>query len=375
VINLSNIILPGQTIGIIGGGQLGKMMAMPAKAMGFRVIVLDPTPDCPCAQVADEHIIASYDDLEAIKVLSEKSDCITYEFENIDAKSLEWLTNNAYVPQGTDILRITQNRIFEKDAIQKAGAPVAPYVPIETKSDLEAGLSKLGFPSVFKTATGGYDGKGQVVIRSVDDIQEALPLIEHGPCVLEQWVPFSKEISVIITKSPKGETSVLPIAENIHVNNILHITIAPARVSKQIEEKAIDAAKQIANELNLVGTLAVEMFCLENGEIYINELAPRPHNSGHFSIEACVTSQFEQHIRAVANWPLGSTQLLKPAVMVNVLGQHVEPIIENINRFKDWKIHMYGKKEAKFQRKMGHITRLCENPDEVLREIEEMESW
>ena len=276
MINLTKVILPGQTIGIIGGGQLGKMMAVSAKTMGYRVVVLDPTPECPCAQVSDDQIIASYDDLAAIKDLALKCDVITYEFENIDADALEWLTNNAYVPQGKEILRITQNRIFEKESVQKAGVLVAPYQGVYTADDLEIGVEKIGFPCVLKTATGGYDGKGQVVLNNRSDMEKALSLITRGPCVLEKWIPFTKEISVIITKSPTGETAVLPVAENIHKNNILHITIAPARISKQTEEKAIRAAEQIANHLNLVGTLAVEMFLTADEEIFINELAPRP---------------------------------------------------------------------------------------------------
>lgn len=375
MINLAKVVLPNQTIGIIGGGQLGKMMTLSAKAMGFRVVVLDPTPNCPCGQVADEQIVGTYNDIHAIQELAKRSDVITYEFENIDADCLEWLTNNAYVPQGTEILRITQNRILEKAAIQKAGAPVAPYHVIEKQENLVPAFKDLGFPAVLKTATGGYDGKGQVVIQSKEDIDKALPLIKHGPCVLEQWVPFQKEISVIIVKNLNGETAVLPIAENIHKNNILHMTIAPARINKDIKEKAIYAAKQIAASLHLVGTLAVEMFLTNNNKIYINELAPRPHNSGHYSIEACVTSQFEQHIRAICNWPLGSMEIVKPAVMVNILGQHVEPLTSNIKNYKNWKIHLYGKDEVKHNRKMGHITCLSDNHDQALSEIQRFNIW
>jgi len=373
--NLSKVILPGQTIGIIGGGQLGKMMALSAKAMGFKVIVLDPTEDCPCGQVADEQIVGAYGDLEKIKQLSAKSDVITYEFENIDADALEWLSKNAYVPQGTELLRVTQDRIEEKRSIQDAGVRVAPYEVITKIEDVETGLDKLGFPSVLKTARGGYDGKGQHVIKSPADLAQAEGLISQGRCVLEKWIPFEKEISIIITRSASGETAVFPAAENVHRDNILHQTIAPARISSAAEEKAIDAAKRIALSLNLTGTLAVEMFLASEDELYINELAPRPHNSGHYTIEACETSQFEQHIRAVCNWPLGSTKLLKPAVMVNILGEHQQPLIEKIAGLKDWKIHLYGKKEAKFKRKMGHVTLLREKVEEALKEAEESGIW
>lgn len=375
MISLFKTILPGQTIGVIGGGQLGQMMTLAAKSMGFRVIVLDPTPNSPCGQVADEQIVAAYNDLAAVKILAEKSDVITYEFENIDANALSWLTNHAYVPQGTEILRVTQNRIYEKATIQKAGVPVVPYEVILNQTELEHGLENLGYPAVLKTATGGYDGKGQLVIKTEHDRISAASLLSTGPCVLEKWIPFTKEVSVIVSKNPDGETAVFPVAENIHCNNILHQTIVPARIDKKTEERAMAAAKKIAEFLHLIGTLAVEMFVTEDGEIYINELAPRPHNSGHYSIEACMTSQFEQHIRAICNLPLGSTALLKPAVMVNILGEHLDPLLENLHHFKHWKIHLYGKNEAKPGRKMGHLTRLCNDTDEALQELEENNIW
>jgi 5-(carboxyamino)imidazole ribonucleotide synthase len=372
---LSKVILPGQTIGIIGGGQLGRMMTLSAKAMGFRVVVLDPTPDCPCGQVADEQIIGGYDDLDKIKQLSEASDVITYEFENIDADALDWLNKNAYVPQGTELLRVTQDRIEEKRNIQAAGVRVAPYAVVAKVEDVSAGIEELGFPAVLKTATGGYDGKGQLVIRGSEDIELAETLVSQGPCVLEKWISFEKEISVIITRSTTGETAVFPVAENIHKDNILHQTIVPARISEQAEEKAIEAANQIASALGLTGTLAVEIFLAADDEIYINELAPRPHNSGHYSIEACETSQFEQHIRAVCGWPLGSSELLKPAVMVNILGEHQQPLLDRIPKLHDWKIHLYGKKEAKYKRKMGHVTLLRESVEEALDEAEQSGIW
>jgi 5-(carboxyamino)imidazole ribonucleotide synthase len=373
--SLSKVILPGQTIGIIGGGQLGRMMTLSAKAMGFRVVVLDPTPDCPCGQVADEQIIGGYDELDKIKQLSEASDVITYEFENIDADALDWLNKNAYVPQGTELLRVTQDRIEEKRNIQGAGVRVARYAVVAKVEDVSTGIEELGFPAVLKTATGGYDGKGQLVIRGSEDIELAETLVSQGPCVLEKWISFEKEISVIITRSTTGETAVFPVAENIHKDNILHQTIVPARISEQAEGKAIEAAKQIASALGLTGTLAVEIFLAADDEIYINELAPRPHNSGHYSIEACETSQFEQHIRAVCGWPLGSTELLKPAVMVNILGEHQQPLLDKIPKLHDWKIHLYGKKEAKYKRKMGHVTLLRESVEEALDEAEQSGIW
>jgi 5-(carboxyamino)imidazole ribonucleotide synthase len=376
VINLSNTtILPGATIGIIGGGQLGRMMALAAKAQGFRVAVLEPTADSPCGQVADIEVIGAYDDREAIGKLAEVSDVITYEFENIDADTLLWLCNQANVPQGPRLLTITQDRIKEKAAIQQADVEVAPYEVINSLEDLFLKINTIGCPAVLKTARGGYDGKGQLVIREPQDLPKGEPLLKHGACVLEKWIPFEKELSVIVTRKLDGETSFLPVAENIHVENILDTTIVPARISEVLQREAVQLAKKLADSLQLVGTLAVEMFLTSDGTIYINELAPRPHNSGHFSIEACETSQFEQHIRAICNWPLGRTGLLKPAVMVNLLGEHLENLYEEIPTMKDWKIHLYGKKEAKTKRKMGHVTILRESIDMALEEINESSIW
>lgn len=376
VMNLSEkVILPGETIGIIGGGQLGRMMALAAKPMGYRIAVLDPEADSPCGQVADVKIVGAYDDLEKIKELASVSDVVTYEFENIDTEALEWLCEHAYVPQGTQLLEISQDRITEKAAIQRAGAEVAPYVGISTSSELYDNMKRLGFPAVLKTSRGGYDGKGQAVIKNANDLPEAERLLASGICILEKWVPFKKEISVILTRKKSGEIATFPIAENIHVNNILHQTIAPARISSQAEETAIRFARQLAESFELVGTLAVEMFLTENDQIYINELAPRPHNSGHFTIEACETSQFEQHIRAVANLPLGSTALLKPAVMLNILGEHQSKVLENLPELAGWKVHFYGKREPKLKRKMGHVTILSDSIEEVLTKTIDSGIW
>jgi 5-(carboxyamino)imidazole ribonucleotide synthase len=376
VMNLSNmVILPGQTIGIIGGGQLGRMMALAAKAQGFRIAVLDPDEDSPCGQVADYKVVASYDDLQAMKHLAEISDVITYEFENIDADALKSISGYANIPQGTELLEITKDRIAEKAAIQKAGIAVAPYVVIRKKEDIFLGIKELGFPAVLKTSRGGYDGKGQLVIRTVTDIDRADPLLEHGPCVLEKWLTFTKEVSVIVTRNGRGETAIFPVGENIHVNNILHQTIVPARISEAARNNAVQTALRLVESLGMVGTLAVEMFVMADDTILINELAPRPHNSGHYSIDACETSQFEQHIRAICNWPLGSTELLKPAVMVNILGEHQARLLEKIPSLSNWKIHLYGKKEAKTGRKMGHVTLLRDTVEEAILAADDSQIW
>ncbi|OSX53346.1 5-(carboxyamino)imidazole ribonucleotide synthase [Anoxybacillus ayderensis] len=375
MISLSKVIVPGQTIGIIGGGQLGRMMAIAAKEMGFFVAVLDPTPQSPCAQVADIEIVASYSDEEALRHLAEVSDVVTYEFENIDADALNRLVEKGYVPQGSELLSITQHRWKEKRAVQSAGLPVAPYRLILEEEQLERAIEEIGIPAVLKTCRGGYDGKGQVVIRCLDDIHEARSLLTYGECILDAWVPFVKELSIIVVRSVSGEIKLFPVVENIHRDNILHQTIAPAQVSQKTIAQGEMYARRLAETFQLVGTLAIEMFLTEDGQLYVNELAPRPHNSGHYTINGCITSQFQQHIRAVCNWPLGSTKLLKPSIMVNILGEHVDDVIRNIDQFRDAHVHFYGKKEAKPKRKMGHITWLVDDVDEMQRKIDEFAIW
>lgn len=370
MISLSNqIIYPGAVIGIIGGGQLGKMMAVSAKQMGYKVAVVDPVKDSPCGQVADIEITASYNDREAIRKLAEISDIITYEFENIDYDALHWLKGHAYLPQGSELLLITQNREAEKKAIQSAGCEVAPYRIVKTMDELKEAVQSLGLPAVLKTCRGGYDGKGQFVIKETSQIEEASALLEHGTCILESWVSFKMELSVIVVRSVNGEISTFPAAENIHHNNILFQSIVPARVEERIQEKADELAVKLADELNLVGPLAVEMFLTEGDELLVNELAPRPHNSGHYTLDLCETSQFEQHIRAVCGLPLGKTELLKPGMMVNLLGDEVKIPEEEPELLKEAKLYVYGKHEIKKGRKMGHITFMKQPEDEWIQEI------
>lgn len=363
------IIYPGAVIGIIGGGQLGKMMAVSAKQMGYKVAVVDPVKDSPCGQVADVEITAHYNDREAIRKLAEISDIITYEFENIDYDALHWLKDHAYLPQGSELLLITQNRETEKKAIQAAGCEVAPYSIVKTKNELKQAVQELGLPAVLKTCRGGYDGKGQFVIKEEAQMEQAAALLAHGTCILESWVSFKMEMSVIVVRSVNGEVSTFPAAENIHHNNILFQSIVPARVGEGIQQKAAELAVKLADELNLVGPLAVEMFLTEDGELLVNELAPRPHNSGHYTLDLCETSQFEQHIRAVCGLPLGKTDLLKPGMMVNLLGDEVKLVEEDPELLKEAKLYIYGKHEIKKGRKMGHITFMKQPEDEWIQEI------
>jgi 5-(carboxyamino)imidazole ribonucleotide synthase len=371
-------IKPGSTIGILGGGQLGRMIALAGRAMGYRFVTMDPTEDSPCGQVADRQIVARYEDVEAAMQLAEVSDVISYEFENVDAQVAEVLESRSFVPQGSRLLRITQNRITEKTAIRELGIPVAPFRVIGSLEELEAAVRELGLPAVMKTATGGYDGKGQWVLRRADELAKAYETLSKAgtQLIVEQFVPFQMELSVIAARSLSGELATFPAAENIHLENILHLSIVPARVSAEIQQKAEKIAREIAEKLDVVGLIAVEMFLAADGELYVNELAPRPHNSGHYTMDACVTSQFEQHVRAVCNLPLGSTKLLTPVVMVNILGEHLQPVLDGIDKLpRSAKLHLYGKHESKAKRKMGHLNVMAPTVEEALQQIEQLEIW
>lgn len=379
------VLLPGHTtIGILGGGQLGRMMTLAGTAMGYRFVTLDPTPDSPCGQITKQ-IEAGYDDVQAARELARQCDVITYEFENVDAEVAALLERESSVPQGSSLLYTTQHRLREKRAIEAAGVRVAPYREITSLDTMNAAVSELGVPCVLKTVTGGYDGKGQRVIRVAAEAEEAYQELAStgAELVLEQFIKFECEISVIVARSTSGEIKTFPPAENIHVNNILHASIVPARVATDIQLEAQKLAAAVAESLKAVGLLAVELFVAADGRLYVNELAPRPHNSGHYTMEACATSQFEQHIRAICGLPLGDTTLLSPVVMVNVLGEHLEGIIARTGQPDEEamelgvipKLHIYGKSEAKTGRKMGHVNLLCQDVEEGLQWIEQTNLW
>ena len=350
-----------KTIGIIGGGQLGQMMAISAIYMGHKVIALDPAADCPASRVA-EIIVADYDDVSALHQLAERCDVLTYEFENVDADALDAVVTPGQLPQGTNLLRISQNRIFEKNFLaDKAQVTVAPFKLVTSSLALEnLDLSKN---YVLKTSTGGYDGHGQKVIRGQTDLEEANRLANSAECVLEEFVDFDLEISVIVSGNGKDVT-VFPVQENSHRHNILSKTIVPARISEALAQKAQAMALRIAQELSLSGTLCVEMFATAD-DIIINEIAPRPHNSGHYSIEACDFSQFDTHILGILGQPLPPIKLHAPSVMLNVLGQHMEKAAQYVAENPSAHLHLYGKLEAKPNRKMGHVTVFAEDADKV----------
>lgn len=372
---LTNFIPQGKTIGIIGGGQLGQMMAIDAKQTGMKVVILDPTPHCPAGQVADEQIVAPYADIKAIEELADKADVLTYEFENVDLKALEDIQDRVYLPQGTNLLYTTKNRLREKNFLRRSGVKTAPFLPVVDDASLQNAIKVIGYPAVLKTNEGGYDGHGQAVLHSDADLTKCTDIIATGDCILEGWVPFELECSVMVGRNENGDTTVFPVAENVHHDEILHLSIVPARIPTELQQAAQQMALKIAEAMKLRGVLGVEMFVTADGEIYINELAPRPHNSGHYSIEACNFSQFAVHNRAICNWPLPKIELLKPAVMVNVLGQHVEGSRAVIKEKAAWHFHDYGKAEVRHNRKMGHVTILTDDIEATLAEIDNTGIW
>ena len=375
MISLSELIEQGKTIGIIGGGQLGQMLTFAAKQAGMRVVILDPNPDCSAAQAADSSIVAEYSDKKAIEELARRSDVLTYEFENVDLEALEDVSDKDLIPQGTELLRITKDRLREKTFLKEHGLQVAPFAAVSCKEDLVSAIEEIGYPSVLKTCEGGYDGKSQLVLHTREDLKNADELLEQGRCILEGWVEFSMECSVMVARNMDGAISVFPVSENIHRNQILHESIVPARMSGELQSNAKKMAEKIADSLNLCGILGVEMFVGADGRLYVNELAPRPHNSGHYSIEACNFSQFAVHNRAICNWPMPKIDLLSPVVMVNILGQHVDGCRKLVLKKPQWHFHDYGKGEIRIDRKMGHVTILTDDIEKTLAEVEDTSVW
>ena len=360
----NEIILPGATIGMIGGGQLGRMFVIAAKYLGYTVIVLEPGENSPAGQVADEQLVAAYDDPEALTTFAERCDVITTEFENIPASVLDDLSKTCTVHPSAEALGKTQDRIIEKEFIRSCGLLPVPYGVIRTRSDVAIALEAVKFPAILKTARFGYDGKGQITVNDADEVVAAFQSHRSADCVLEQRVDLDCEISVVIARNVEGDTETFPISENVHVDGILFQSIVPAMIDEDIAHAATVAAKQIARKLNYVGVLAVEFFVTKQGELLVNEIAPRTHNSGHYTIDACITSQFEQQVRTVCNLPFGSTKLLSPVVMTNLLGDlwgDERPNWTKVFASSASKLHLYGKDAAKSGRKMGHFCTLADS--------------
>lgn len=364
------MIGPGESIGIVGGGQLARMSALAARAMGYRVVVADPNPDCPAAAAADRVVVARLQEPDEVAPLAGLCRIVTYEFENINPAVLDRLAERVPVYPDVSVLRVSQDRIKEKTTLGRMGVPVAPWREVTSPAQFDEALAAIGVPSVLKTATEGYDGKGQVVIRSLEEGPAAYAKLQGGALILEGFVPFVKEVSVVVARGHSGEVEPFPVAENIHRENILATSILPARVSDETALMARELAVQVAEGLGLVGVLGVEMFVLPDGSLLVNELAPRPHNSGHFTMNGCVTSQFEQHIRAVCGLPLGSPRLLQPVVMQNIMGDHYPLDVAAALSDPLVKLHLYGKHEHRPKRKMGHLNALGQTVEEALARAE-----
>ena len=334
--------------------------------MGYRVHTFSPESDTPTGQVADIETQAAYDDLYEVRTFAQSVDVVTFEFENVPSETVEAATEFIDVHPKGEILHITQNRLREKTFLSSNGFPVTPYRHIKTLDDLRGAVSELGVPCVLKTAGFGYDGKGQSKIRSEADIESAFAAIGGNEAVLEAFVDFEKEVSVVCARGQAGDFAHYGVIENEHSNHILDVSFAPAVVSASVFKQAIDIARSVAETLDYVGTFCVEFFVGRNEELLINELAPRPHNSGHLTFDACVTSQFEQQLRAVCGLPLGSTEFYRPAAMANLLGdvwQNGEPNWSSALSDENVKLHLYGKTEPRVGRKMGHITAIADSAE------------
>ncbi len=359
-------LLPPATIGIVGGGQLGQMMALIAKSMGYKVGILDPTPDAPAAQVADFQITAEYANVDAIMELANKSDVLTYEFENVDENALLKAKQVTELPQGVNLLHITGDRLNEKNFIKSCGLPVTKFAAVKDAESLKKAVEEVGYPAILKTTEGGYDGHGQIDINGPEDLAKGAELYSKMECILEARQNFIAEASVMVTRDKQGNIITFPLVENRHKNHILHTTIAPGQFDQKIHDLAKQAAEKIADGLDLYGVLGIELFILDDSHIMVNELAPRPHNSGHYTIEACNISQFEAHIRSICGLPIPKITQKQPAVMRNLLGTDLTLARNLLPEHPEWHFHDYGKAEIRPQRKMGHVTVLGNNIDELL---------
>ena len=365
-------IPPGAVIGVLGSGQLGRMFAIAARRMGYRVHTFSPDTDTPTGQVADREIVASYDDLDAVGEFARNVSVVTFEFENVPAPTASEAERHVPVRPAGRVLHITQHRLREKTFLSEAGFPVTPFARVGSLVELEAALARIGAPAVLKTAGWGYDGKGQFKIQRPSQASEAWQAVNTTEAVLEAFVDFECEVSVVGVRGSDRSISTFPVIENAHANHILDLSCCPARIPDAVAKLAVDIARGVLESIDCVGVLCVEFFVTRDGKLMINELAPRPHNSGHLTIDACVTCQFEQQLRAICNLPLGSTELLRPAAMANLLGDLWEPNTpawDDVCRFDDVKLHLYGKLQPRPGRKMGHMTALGATPDAAMLRV------
>lgn len=364
-------------IGIIGGGQLGKMMILDAKRLDYQFVILDPTPDCPANSIADSHIVAGFDDVEAIKRLASRVDVVTYEFEHISVKALEEVEKSGCpVYPSSKTLAYIQNKYVQKKRLKECGIAVPEFIAVEDYGDLKRAAQTFEYPLILKTCTGGYDGKGNYVISSEAELSTGYQTLGSGklPLMVERCVDFEKEVSILACRSINGDISVFPVAENVHKNSILDETTVPAAISEGTKLEAMEVAEACLKAVDAYGMLCIELFVTRDGHIMVNELAPRPHNSGHYTIEGCYTSQFEQHIRGILGLPLGNAQLIRPTVMKNIIGDHAADTAEVIGLDEAYsnpnvKVHIYGKSKVAVGRKMGHITATADTLEEALKQV------
>lgn len=361
-------VLPGRTLGILGTGQLGRMLAIAARRMGYGVHCYSPTRHSPTGQIADVEIVAPYDDLDSVRHFGRSVDVVTFEFENVPSRTTEALEEVALVRPSSRVLHVTQHRAREKRFLADHGIPVTPFVVVSDLDQARAAVDQIGTPCVIKTAAFGYDGKGQVRVDDPARLADAWRALDTELAVIEAFVEFRLELSVVIARGVDGSSATYDVIENVHVNHILDVSVVPARISPTVAAEALRLAATIAETIDLIGVLCVELFLTSDGRLLVNELAPRPHNSGHFSFDAAVTSQFEQQLRAVCGLPLGSTRLLAPAAMANLLGDlwaSGEPAWDKALAMPDVKLHLYGKADPAPGRKMGHLTALAGSVDEA----------
>jgi 5-(carboxyamino)imidazole ribonucleotide synthase len=357
----STVILPGATLGLLGGGQLGRMFTVAARTLGYRVAVLDPDRHAPAAEFATSHLAASFDDPVALEEMGRTCAAVTTEFENAPAHALDAIAARTVVRPAGASVAIAQDRRREKGFFSQHGFPVGAWAAIESRADIDTALTAVRLPALLKTARLGYDGKGQARVAAREDIERTFQAWKGVPCVLEELLTLEREVSVVLARRDDGATAVFPVCENRHASGILDVTIAPARIEPALAAEATRLAERLAEALGYVGVLAVEMFVV-GGRLLLNEIAPRPHNSGHYTIDACRTSQFEQQVRVLCGLPLGDPSQHTPAVMVNLLGdvwRGGEPQWEAVLRYPGAHLHLYGKREARPGRKMGHVT-VCE---------------
>ncbi len=361
--NNQRVLLPGASVGVIGGGQLGRYFVLEARRLGYVTWVLDSSENAPAVQVAEHKLIAAYDDAESLQTLADACDAVTIEFENVPAESLDQISGSTRVAPDKAAVEIAQDRHAEKQTARHFGLTTAPYALIESVDDIDAAAADVAFPAILKTSRLGYDGKGQQNCNSVDDVRAAFEEVDSVPCVLEQRIDLHCELSVVLARGADGQIACFPVAENVHANGILDTTRVPSSEPTSLLREAQQLASELANGLSYEGVLAVEFFVDRNRQVLFNEMAPRPHNSGHYTLDATITSQFEQQLRVLCNLPLGPVDLLSPVCMLNVLGDSWpddgSPNWDAVLAEPGAHLHLYGKGEARPGRKMGHINCLA----------------